>query len=73
MVTKGDRVKITGVMADDPAPMEVGTEGTVDYVHDGGGGIGKQISVKWDNGRSLFLLPHDPFVVISRANQGEAK
>lgn len=74
MVTKGDRVKITGVM-DDPAPMEVGTEGTVDYVYDGGSGGPKfaQISVKWDNGRSLMLLPHDPFVIISHANQGEAK
>ena len=73
MVAKGDRVRITGVMADDPAPMEVGTEGTVTHVHEGGYGIGQQISVKWDNGRSLMLLPHDPFRIISHANQGAAK
>lgn len=64
-VKVGDRVKMTGVMRDDPDPIKVGDEGTVDYVFDGGGSPSlAQISVKWDSGRSLMLLPQDPFTVI---------
>jgi hypothetical protein len=53
---------MTGLMPDDPCPIEVGTEGTVV-------GIGAklqgrtQIDVEWDNGRTLFLLDSDPFTV----------
>lgn len=63
MVSKGDRVRVTGTMSNDPAPMEVGAEGTVTYVSEQFG----QYGVDWDNGRSLMLLQGDPFVVIQRA------
>jgi len=55
---EGDRVRMTGVMKDDPDPIPVGTEGTITYVNV------FQYGVAWDNGRSLMLLPDDPFVVI---------
>lgn len=61
MVSIGDRVRIVGVMADDPCPMEVGSEGTVNWIGEG------QIGVAWDSGRGLLLLPEDPFIVTSRA------
>jgi hypothetical protein len=64
-VKVGDRVRMTGVMRDDPAPMEVGAEGTVTLVTEGVGYAGGgQIIVEWDNGRGLILLPSDPFIVI---------
>ncbi len=65
----GDRIRITGVMPDEPAPMPVGAEGTVrgvnksSYLHSG-----IQIDVHWDNSsRSLMVLGTDPFTIISRA------
>lgn len=57
----GDRVRVTGVMANDPDPIPVGTEGTVTGVSEFAG----QIFVAWDNGRRLILLAEDPWVVIS--------
>lgn len=57
----GERVRMAGVMADDPAPMAVGDTGTVTAVHADVG----QIHVEWDNGRSLILLTHDPFEVVN--------
>ena len=60
----GDRVRMTGVMRDDPQPIEVGAEGTVTYVNDGGPHGFIQYSVAWDNGRTLMLLKDDPFTVI---------
>lgn len=63
----GDRVKMTGVMQDDPAPMEVGAEGTVTYVNEAAYGMPGQIMVDWDNGRTLILLDIDPFIVTKRA------
>jgi hypothetical protein len=48
--------------------MEVGAEGTINHVNEGPGFA--QYGVTWDNGRSLMLLPEDPFIVISRAEEG---
>lgn len=61
----GDRVKMTGVMPNDPAPLPVGLEGTVRGVHPSVG----QIYVDWDadpegHRRSLILLTTDPFRII---------
>jgi hypothetical protein len=54
---------MTGVMPNDPCPMAVGDEGTVEMI--GAEIQGRtQIYVKWDNGRSLILLDSDPFVVV---------
>lgn len=56
----GDRIRITGIMPDDPDPMPIGSTGTVDYI-----GCG-QLWVVWDPGvdRHLMVLPTDPFEVI---------
>jgi hypothetical protein len=61
-VRVGDRVRVTGVMKDDPSPMEVGAEGTITHVNEGYGIA--QYGVAWDNGRTLMLLPEDPFIVL---------
>jgi hypothetical protein len=65
----GDRIRITGVMPDDPAPMPVGAEGTVRAVNDSSYlASGIQIDVAWDNSsRTLMVLGTDPFTIISRA------
>ncbi|WP_169816119.1 DUF4314 domain-containing protein [Nocardia miyunensis] len=57
----GDRVRITGPM-DDPAPLDIGEEGTVTAVlpHS----WGTQIFVSWDSGRHLILVDTDPFEVL---------
>lgn len=48
---KGTRIKL--VSMDDPfAPVPSGTKGTVEFVDDIG-----QIHMKWDNGRTLALVP----------------
>ncbi|MGH3783120.1 MAG: DUF4314 domain-containing protein [Pseudonocardiaceae bacterium] len=55
----GTRVRITGVMPEDPNPLPIGTEGTVT------GGSGAQLFVDWDEpGRGLMLLTDDPYVVL---------
>lgn len=69
-VQVGDRVKMVGVMPEDPDPIAVGTTGTVRWVNEATM-VGRptpeiiQIDVKWDNGRTLMLLPADPFEVIT--------
>lgn len=57
----GDRVRMVGVMENDPDPMAVGDEGTVEAVNVSS--LGVQIDVTWDNGRTLFLVGEDPFIV----------
>ena len=62
-VRVGDRVRVTGPM-NDPDPIPVGTEGTVDWVGQWVSDYTRQIGVKWDNGRTLILLGGDPYQVI---------
>lgn len=56
----GDRVEMTGVMPDDPAPLPVGTTGTVTDIHPEVG----QILVDWDIDRTLILLTSDPYRIL---------
>lgn len=58
---KGMRVEM--VEMDDPQPVERGTRGTIEFVDDMG-----TIHVKWDNGRTLGLVPEvDEFKIIEEA------
>lgn len=51
MYPKGTRIEL--ISMDDPyAPVESGTQGTVEFVDDMG-----QIHMRWDNGRTLALIP----------------
>jgi len=64
-VQKGDRVKMIH-MPDDPEPIPTGSIGTVTRVIDG---PLAQVSVDWDNGRFLCLVPGtDEFEVIERGD-----
>lgn len=57
----GTRIKLINM--DDPwHPVEPGTEGTVKLVDDIG-----QLHMKWDNGRTLALVPgQDEFEIIDK-------
>lgn len=57
-VTVGCRVRVTGILPNDPAPLEIGDEGEVTMV------TNWQITVAWESGRTLMLLPGDPFEVL---------
>lgn len=56
----GDRVRMTGVMPNDPAPLPVGSTGTVRDANSDTG----QIFVDWDSGSGLILLATDPYEII---------
>ena len=55
----GTRIRLNNM--DDPyAPVPPGTTGSVAYVDDAG-----NVHMKWDNGRSLSLIPdEDDFTII---------
>lgn len=61
----GNRIALIRMGADDPDPIEPGTEGTVLFVSELG--LGEyQIAVDWDNGRKLNLcVPPDRYRRIS--------
>lgn len=63
--TKGDRVRLVS-MVDDPDPIEPGSEGLVLHtteLHFRGEPPQEQVSVSWDNGRSLScVVPPDVLV-----------
>jgi hypothetical protein len=63
-VKVGSRVRMTGVMLNDPCPLPVGLEGTVVQVNP----AFEQIYVEWDEQdgvrRTLILLFEDPFEVV---------
>lgn len=62
----GTRIRLRA-MNDPLAPVPSGTEGTVDFVDDG-----CNIHMKWDNGRTLALLPgQDHFKVIDSEPEQE--
>ena len=65
VVKRGDRVRVTGVMPNDPDPIPEGTEGVVYNVMNQSTPL-EQIGVDWeiDPPRSLFLLPNDPFEIV---------
>ena len=62
-VKAGDRIRLLN-MPNDPDPIPVGSEGMVVDVTDG---PLAQITVDWDNGRTLALIPGvDVFEIIGR-------
>ncbi len=67
-IRKGDRIRLLH-MPDDPDPIPAGSTGTIESVTEGPLG---QIWVRWDNGRSLALVPGvDRFEVIERGPEPE--
>ena len=60
----GTRIRLDHM--DDPyAPIPAGTEGVVQAVDDAG-----QLMMKWDNGRSLSLIPgEDSFSIIQQEEE----
>lgn len=60
---KGDLIELIE-MPDDPDPIPAGTRGTVTFVGPRDG-LGQQIGVDWENGRSLMLVNGvDRFLVL---------
>lgn len=66
----GDRVQIVGMMQD-PNPLPVGLQGTVNWVNAWTSELTRQFGVRWDNGRSLGLIDIDPYTIITKDNEEE--
>jgi len=71
MVAVGDRVKLISPMVNKNSAwmpveegMPAGLEGTVTHVNLTGPQEWQQIGVRWDNGRSLALLPGIDFFTV---------
>lgn len=64
----GDRVRITGVMPDEPNPVPVGSEGTVTWVNTWTDRLTEQFAVDWDGDvkSNIYLLGSDPWKVVRR-------
>lgn len=62
----GDRIRLTAPVVDHypPPGLPAGLEGTVTWIGQWTTEYTKQISVDWDNGRRLLLLPCDQFEVL---------
>jgi hypothetical protein len=60
-IPPGTRIELL-TMPNDPCPIEAGARGTVlrDWSNE------SQVNVRWDNGRSLFLIPGvDTYTVVN--------
>ena len=81
MVKVGDRIKLLSQMKNSNSKwmpvedgMPAGLEGTVNYVSMDGPREFHQIGVKWDNGRSLSILPGvDSYQIIEAPNDTNAE
>lgn len=81
MVKVGDRIRLLSQMKNDNSKwmpvedgMPAGLEGTVNYVSMEGPKEFHQIGVKWDNGRSLSILPGvDSYQIIKAPNDTNAE
>lgn len=68
-VEKGDRIKFLGHILPDPAPLEIGEEGTVTALS-GKSVRPRQIHVAWDSGRTLMLIDDgDKYEVIGHVEK----
>lgn len=69
-VAPGSRIRLIA-MGDDPDPIPVGAEGTVidsALIQTLGADPYEQVTVAWDNGRSLHLVcPPDQYLVLPPA------
>lgn len=69
----GKRIRLTGKMINQDSTwmpeedLPIGTEGTIIYINMHGDKKFDQISVKWDNGRSLGILPYkDNYLILEQ-------
>lgn len=73
-LTEGDVIELVSMMEDDPDPIPRGTKGTVTWVGPPVSGLPgiapyDQVSVRWENGRTLGLcIPPDRVRVVERAD-----
>ena len=77
----GQRVKLTAPMVNENSSwmpvekdMPVGLEGTIDYVSVDDAHKYGQLGVKWDNGKTLGLIPgKDSFIVLPQEQPSVAE